>query len=173
MSTPRTSMALMVSAGAIFAWPAVAHEDCCNGLYHCEDGICEQCDEHADGSECDCECCNPGPEEGCTPGYWKQEHHFDSWPVAYTPDMLFVDVFGIDAFPGLTLLDVLEQGGGGLIALGRHSVAGLLNAHTGDVAYSYTDEDILNGFEHAWDTGRYLKIKNAFADANEAGCPLD
>ncbi len=32
------------------------------------------------------------------------------------------------AFPGMTLLDVLWQGGGGLKALGRHTVAALLHA---------------------------------------------
>jgi hypothetical protein len=156
----------------MFAWPAIAHEDCCNGLYHCEDGICEH-GGHDDGSECDCACCNPPPEEGCTPGYWKQEHHFDSWPATLAPENLFVDVFGVDAFPDMTLLDVLEQGGGGLNALGRHSVAGLLNAHSDEVDYQYADSKILDGFEHGWDTGLYGRIKNVFQDANEAGCPLD
>ncbi len=59
----------------------------------------------------------PGGGEGCTPGYWKQPHHFGSWTSPYTPATLFADVFE-DAFPGMTLLDVASQGGGGLIALG-------------------------------------------------------
>jgi hypothetical protein len=31
--------------------------------------------------------------EGCTPGYWKQPHHFDSW-VGFEPDDFFSKVFG-------------------------------------------------------------------------------
>ncbi|MDH3224417.1 MAG: hypothetical protein OEO23_11935, partial [Gemmatimonadota bacterium] len=68
----------------------------------------------------------PGGGEGCTPGYWKQPHHFDSW-TGYDPEDLFSSAFE-DAFPGMTLLEVLKQGGGGLKALGRHTVAALLNA---------------------------------------------
>lgn len=48
--------------------------------------------------------------EGCTPGSWKQPKHFDDWPAPYDPTDLFVDAFGEDAFPGLTLLDVLRHG---------------------------------------------------------------
>ena len=31
--------------------------------------------------------------EGCTPGYWKQSQHFDSYPAGYSPDDLFDDYF--------------------------------------------------------------------------------
>ncbi len=64
-----------------------------------------------------------GGGEGCTPGYWKQSQHFDSW-TGYSPSTQFSAVFE-NAFPGKTLLQVLEQGGGGLNALGRHTVAAL------------------------------------------------
>lgn len=170
MLTPRTTLASMFLGGALFAWPAKADEDCdCHDGHPCEGGVCEQCP----GEDCDCECCNPPAEEGCTPGYWKQDHHFDSWPAALAPEDLFVDVFGIDAFPDQTLLDVLEQGGGGLIALGRHSVAALLNSLSDGVDYSLSDTRVLGGFEHAWDTGDYNKMKDNFEDANEEDCPLN
>lgn len=170
MATRGTSMALVMSAGAIFAWPAMADGECaCDDGHHCAGGLCAECDDEA----CTCECCHPPVEDGCTPGYWKQEQHFDSWPTGLAPEDLFVDVFGIDAFPDMTLLDVLEQGGGGLIALGRHSVAGLLNSLSDGVAYPYTDSYVLDGFEHAWDIGVYSKVKNRLANANEIGCPLD
>jgi len=65
--------------------------------------------------------------EGCTPGYWKQPQHFDSWPSPYVPGMAFEDVFD-DVFGSSTLLDALKFKGGGLQALGRHTVAALLNA---------------------------------------------
>ena len=39
---------------------------------------------------------NPPPGgEGCTPGFWKQPQHFDSW-VGFAPDGLLRDVFGVD-----------------------------------------------------------------------------
>ncbi|MBW2504022.1 MAG: hypothetical protein JRE16_05570, partial [Deltaproteobacteria bacterium] len=73
---------------------------------------------------CDCYC-----GEGCTPGYWKQAHHFDSW-TGFEPDDSYEAVFGVSATcqDGLTLLEALKKGGGGECALGRHAVAALLNA---------------------------------------------
>ena len=84
-----------------------------------------------------------GGGEGCTPGYWKQSHHFDSWPAPYTPTMLFSDVFADDPFPGKTLHDVLKQGGGHIKALGRHTVAALLNAGQGAVDYAFTTSEVI------------------------------
>jgi hypothetical protein len=32
--------------------------------------------------------------QGCTPGYWKQRHHLDSWmPTGFSPDQTVVSVF--------------------------------------------------------------------------------
>src|SRR3990167_8974581 len=56
--------------------------------------------------------------EGCSPGYWKQSQYFSEWPSPYTSDTLFSSVFE-DAFPGKTLLQVLELNDGGLDSLGR------------------------------------------------------
>jgi hypothetical protein len=119
-------------------------------------------------------CTPPGGGEGCTPGYWKQEHHFDSW-VGYSPNQLFSSVFE-NAFPGMTLLQVLEQGGGGLKALGRHTVAALLNASAGSgVDYKYTTAEVIQKFNNAYPaTGAgYEILKNDFAQENERGCPLN
>ena len=30
-----------------------------------------------------------GAARGCTPGYWKQSQHFDSWPAGYSPTCCF------------------------------------------------------------------------------------
>lgn len=83
---------------------------------------------------------------GLTPGYWKTHidpgDHPYAWPSPYiptttfappTPATKFNDVFGSNPFPAnvITLLDVLNQGGGGAIAVGRHIVAALLNAKSG------------------------------------------
>ncbi len=64
--------------------------------------------------------------EYCSPGYWKQSQHFDSY-VGYLPTTMFGSVFA-NAFPGKTLVQVLSTGGGGLTAFGRATVGGLLNA---------------------------------------------
>jgi hypothetical protein len=127
-------------------------------------------------------CCNtvtvlvniPCGGEGCTPGYWKQEQHFDSWPSDYDPEMLFSAVF-VDAFPGQTLLDVLELHGGGLNALGRHTVAALLNAASAGVGYDFTLDDVIESFNAVYPGSKsdYNSLKNDFESSNEQGCPLD
>ena len=114
----------------------------------------------------------PPAGEGCTPGYWKQPHHFDSWPAAYLPSDLFSSVFD-DAFPGMTLLEVAAQGGGGLKALGRHTVAALLNAASGGVSYGLTVSEVVNGFNAAFASGDYETFKGQLELLNEAGCPLN
>lgn len=113
-----------------------------------------------------------GGSEGCTPGYWKQSQHFDSW-VGYAPGDVFSDVFGnAAAFPGQTLLDVLNTGGGGDAALGRHSVAALLNT-SGGVDYGMTPADVIDAFNAAFGTADAEATKNMFEGFNERGCPLD
>lgn len=114
----------------------------------------------------------PSGGQGCTPGYWKQKHHFDSWPAPYTPSTLFGDVFD-DAFPGMTLLDVVGQGGGGIKALGRHTVAALLNSGSSDVDYDMTSAGVIDAFNAAYAGGDYETQKNLFAGYNEQGCPLN
>ncbi len=64
----------------------------------------------------------------CSPGYWKQSQHFDSYVAPLTPTSLFNTVFGSTAFPGKTLVGVLSSGGGGLTAYGRATVGALLNS---------------------------------------------
>jgi hypothetical protein len=109
--------------------------------------------------------------QGCTPGYWKQGHHFDSWTSPYTPETLFSDVFE-NAFPGKTLLEVLGQGGGHLIALGRHTVAALLNAASPDVSYDLTVQEVIDMFNAVFPGGDYEDLKDQFEDFNEQGCLL-
>jgi uncharacterized repeat protein (TIGR01451 family) len=113
-----------------------------------------------------------GGGQGCTPGYWKQGHHFDSWTSPYTPKTLFSDVFE-DAFPGKTLLEVLGQGGGHLIALGRHTVAALLNAASPDVSYDLAVQEVIDMFNAKFPGGDYEELKDWFEDFNEQGCPLN
>ena len=115
----------------------------------------------------------PGTE-GCTPGYWKQEQHFDSWTAPYTPGTLFTSIAGLDdAFGGLTLLQVLELNGGGLNALGRHTVAALLNAASSGVDYGMTTDQIKTAFNGVYPGGDYESLKNRLEALNELGCPID
>jgi len=150
----------------------------CTVEAYCGDGTLdpgEQCDDgnSTNGDGCSALCANEGGGEGCTPGYWKQSQHFDSYPAAYAPTTLFVDAFGVNAFPGKTLLQVLGQGGGGLIALGRHAVAALLNASSSDVDYDRTTAEVIASFNAAYASGSYEPVKNVFATFNEQGCPLN
>ncbi|HET6770717.1 MAG TPA: hypothetical protein VFH75_03655 [Actinomycetota bacterium] len=121
--------------------------------------------------------CPPGPPgegEGCTPGYWKQEQHFDSWRSPYDPNDSFNTYFE-NAFPEMTLLEVLKQGGGGLNALGRHTVAAMLNSASGGVDYAFSSAAVIASFDAVYPgtKGDYETLKNQFAGENERGCPLN
>jgi hypothetical protein len=119
-----------------------------------------------------------GGNEGCTPGYWKQSQHFDSWAF-YTTSQSFNTVFGGTYFtPDITLLQALGRNGGGINALARHSVAALLNATNGTV--DYPDEDtasIIADFQAAVAGGASTieAQKNTFDRWNNGagGCPLN
>ncbi|MGB5872354.1 MAG: FlgD immunoglobulin-like domain containing protein [Bacteroidota bacterium] len=118
----------------------------------------------------------PGPpsgNDGCTPGYWKQEHHYGNWAEGYTPETPFDDVFE-DSFPGMSLVEVLRQGGGGLNALGRHVVAGLLNAASGKVAYELTASYVIERFNEVYPASKqdYNGLKDMLEYFNERHCPL-
>jgi hypothetical protein len=116
----------------------------------------------------------PGGGEGCTPGYWKQPHHFDSWTHPYDPGDSFNTYFD-NAFPGMTLLEVLKQGGGGLKALGRHTVAALLNAASAGVDYAFSPAAVISSFNAVYPGSKsdYEALKNQFERENERGCPLN
>ena len=113
------------------------------------------------------------PAQGCTPGFWRQEHHYDSW-VGYTPTDDFETVFGVDAsFSPDSLGDAVELGGGGERALARHAVAALLNAATGDVNYTLSISQVIASVQNAYATGEFEALKDQLDAANNAGCPLN
>ena len=111
---------------------------------------------------------------GCTPGYWKQGHHFADWTAPYDPSDPFSDHFE-DAFPGRTLVQVIDGGGGGLDALGRHTVAALLNAANPEVSYDLTPQEVIDTFNNVYPGSKddYESLKDWFEDFNEQGCPLN
>jgi hypothetical protein len=117
--------------------------------------------------------------EGCTPGYWKQTQHFDSW-VGFSPTDLFNAVFGVNVTlstggANATLLQALQSGGGGINALARHAVAALLNSSNPDVASDFTTAQVIALVQDAVAPGG-VTIEEAhqlLAAANEQGCPLN
>lgn len=131
----------------------------------------------------------PPPAEGCTPGYWRQTHHYDSW-TGHEPTDSFEDVFDRDVT--LTGRPLGTQGGrpvslsepvlgeavaaigGGVNAVARHAVAGLLNAASPDVDYRWTEAQVIEVFQQAFDgVTSFGEALELLVPANEAGCPLN
>ena len=108
--------------------------------------------------------------EGCTPGYWRQAHHYDSWTAPYTPDTIYSAVFMVG--PDDRLGDTVQAIGGGLNALLRHSTAALLNAASSDVDYPYTVAEVIAMTQAAINGGDIEGTKDLFDAANNLGCPL-
>ncbi len=111
----------------------------------------------------------PGGTQGCTPGYWRQPHHYDSW-VGYSPSARYSDVFGVG--PAMTLGNAVKANGGGENALLRHSVAALLNASS-SVDYQYNVAQVISQVQAAYASGSFEATKNVFEAQNEKGCPLN
>ncbi|MFC0771618.1 hypothetical protein [Terrimonas alba] len=124
--------------------------------------------------------------EGCTPGYWK--NHPKAWGCGYTTKSKFFDVFTvITNYRGLpqktTMLDALNQNGGGYSALARHATGALLNACHNAVDYPYTPEEIKAAVVSMFNFGNAVignktfinvdTLKNEFERANNLGCPLN
>jgi cysteine-rich repeat protein len=170
--------------------PGACTEECtCEGQPFCGDGILdpgEECDdgnnEDGDGCSSSCEVEEMGGE-GCTPGYWKQPHHFDSW-VTYAPTDVFNTVFGTSISFNVkkcdssdpTLLQALRCRGGGRNALARHATAALLNAASGGVDFGYDTSGVIMIVKDAIDSGdrdEMLAAKDLLAGLNEQGCPLN
>ncbi|WP_372874327.1 hypothetical protein [Pseudomonas sp.] len=107
---------------------------------------------------------NPG-DEGCTPGFWKQEHHFGHWlPTGYLPDTVLNTVFTFPAngpiasLGGDTMLQALNYMGGNNTKgaaqiLLRAAVAAVLNAAHPDVQFAFTEGDVIADVNAALNSG--------------------
>ena len=116
---------------------------------------------------------------GCSPGFWKNH---DVWPAPYDRRAKYGNVFAFTAFlsalypelSGKTLIEMLRQGGGGTRALGRHSVAALLNAAAfGNPAFPFTPAQVVSATDLALQGQSPVEIeslKNQFEGANNTGC---
>jgi hypothetical protein len=122
-----------------------------------------------------------GGGEGCTPGYWKQPQHFDSW-VGYTQGQTLESVFDVPNSYGMdnkTLLQALSfQGGSSTVGaaeiLLRASVAALLNSSS--VNYPLTTADLIAQVNAALASGNRGTMLNLAAQLdlyNNLGCPLN
>jgi putative transposon-encoded protein len=124
--------------------------------------------------------CEIPPAEGCTPGYWRQEQHYDSWvATGYAPSDLFSAVFGrvitIDFGGSINnpeLGEAIYAQGGGINYIARHGTAALLNAASPDVDYGYSVAEVIAAVQAAIDANDESLISDLAAQ-NEAGCPLN
>jgi len=119
----------------------------------------------------ECEKEPPSGGQGCTPGYWRQEQHFDSW-TSYSPWSSYDGTFGVNGSFD-TLLAAVWARGGGENALARHAVAALLNASSPGVNYAFSTAQVIAMVQQAYSTGNFENIKNQFEYQNELGCPLN
>lgn len=119
----------------------------------------------------------PPAGQGCSPGYWKNHTEAGDWPAPYTPDMLFSAVFE-DAFGSQTLLEVLNNGGGGLNALGRQTVSALLNAAALPGVFEMTPTEVIDAFNDVYPgtKAEYNELKaifEALIDVDDRICPFN
>ncbi len=115
----------------------------------------------------------PSGGQGCTPGYWRQEHHYDSW-MGYSPSDDFETVFSVDAsFSPTNLGNAVQLNGGGERALARHAVAALLNSTNPSVSFFYTTAQVISMVQQAYATGSFETVKNLFEAQNDTVCPLN
>jgi hypothetical protein len=123
--------------------------------------------------------------EGCTPGYWKQPQHLDSWTTTgFSPDQTLESVFDVPDSFGLdtnTLLQALNFGGGSGATgsariLLRAAVASLLNSAHPDVDYPRTTAEVITDVNAALasnDRNTMLALASELDDDNNLGCPLN
>jgi hypothetical protein len=80
-----------------------------------------------------------------------------------------VTAFGVNAFPGKTMHDVLATGGGGCTALGRQIVSALLNSEVLP-GYPLTPAQVISAFQAAF-PGHCAALQNQIEGYGD-NCPL-
>lgn len=140
---------------------------------------------------------NSGTTEGCTPGYWKVQQHFDSWQET-SPGVALTHLYsgsgGYSNLGGMTLADALGGGGGSgtdgaARILVRAAVAAWLNSAYDDPAggsamqypwrrWSTGEEGrpplvaTVNAALASGDRARMLDLAALLDADNNLGCPL-
>jgi hypothetical protein len=131
-----------------------------------------------------------GGGEGLTPGFWKQNATFrskvtgrigEAWlDAGFTPpgvslSTLFTSLAGTQ-YANLTMLQGLNLGGGGIQALIRHAVAGVLNASHEGIEYDLTVDEIKTAVNAAILGGNATVItdlKDDLDEFNNQGADVD
>ena len=124
---------------------------------------------------------------GCTPGFWKQEQHFQYWTAPYAPSTVISTVFanaaGYTTSKGVnvgssTLLQGLNFGGGPTVGdaaanLLRAGIAALLNAADSDVDYYLDVAGVISAVNTALASGDRNAMLTLAAELdfeNNRGC---
>jgi hypothetical protein len=127
----------------------------------------------------------PSTFHGCTPGYWKQSQHLDSWiATGYAPNQTLESVFDIPDALGLdngTLLEALTfKGGSGNNGAARTllqtGVAALLNSAHPDLDYPRTVAAVIADVNAALASGNrttMLNLAKSLDRDNKRGCPIN
>jgi hypothetical protein len=116
--------------------------------------------------------CEKKGDEGCSQGYWKNHRH--SWPTPYDTHDKYNEIFGVSYDKDKTLLEALNSGGGGEYALGRQAVAALLNAAHPRVDYYYTESEVIDIVQDAYERDNFENAKNRLEKHNDqSNCPLN
>jgi hypothetical protein len=122
--------------------------------------------------------------QGCTPGFWKQDQHFHDYPTGFSPNETLTAAGFVlpTGLPNDTLLVALNYSGGPTIQaaddiLLRQAVAALLDAGALGIKYQYTAAQVLSMTNAALATGNrdtVLGVAEQFNTSNNAsgGCPL-
>ena len=126
-----------------------------------------------------------GDDEGCTPGFWK--NNTGAWQE-YSPSDKIGDVFTVPSFFNQladdTLLEALSYDGGPFPVdmaelLLKQAVAAILNASSEDVGYPFRRFDAplgiipsVNSALASGDRDTMGDLKDVLDEANNLGCPL-
>jgi len=116
--------------------------------------------------------------EGCTPGYWKQSQHFDSWPVNITMTLAGAGFTATGLSEGTTLLSALSLRGGPTVQdakniLLRAAAAAYLSSLAVD--YPLTTAEVVSMVNTALASGDRETILGVAATLdrnNNLGCTL-
>jgi hypothetical protein len=124
--------------------------------------------------------------QACSPGFWRQEHHFENWPNPPAPSDLFNSVFSrvitVDQ-PGTvpditdpTLQQATQATGDGVNRIARIGTAAYLSAVHPAVNYPFTAAQVIAAVQHAIDLSPFSgpsidDLENVWKD-NPDHCPL-
>ncbi len=112
-----------------------------------------------------------GGAQGCTLGYWKNHTSEAVWGTTYSPSDYFDQVFGFG--PHITLLEALNEGGGGFSALERQAVAALLSTNNANINYKLSEQEVFELVKQAYESGEPELVKDEFDTFNNGECPVN